>query len=226
VPLIAHRTVRAIMVIRTRRGEPGLTREQVTLVEQLANATAALLEREDRRAGAPTRHALVSATDPVTGCASPEALDLRLREEFERVRRYGTQLALALLDVDALRELNDRRGTEAGDRFLAELGGMLQQEVRTPDFVARHGGEFALLLPATSLEGARQVLGRIAERMHRYPFTELSPAERPRLVAGLVVFPHPGIARVEELLALADAALLRGKSGDNGGLGIAEPEAA
>jgi diguanylate cyclase (GGDEF)-like protein len=222
VPLITQRTVRAIMVIRTRRGEPALTREQVTLVEQLANATAALLEREDRRAGAARRQGLVATTDPLTGCANLDALDRRLRDEFERVQRYGTELALALLDVDALRELNRRLGTEAGDRFLVELGMLLQQELRTPDFVARYGGDkFALLLPATSLEGARQVLARIAERMHRYPFTRLTPAERPKLVAGLVVFPHPGVVRVEDLLTLAGAALLRGKTGDNGGVGIA-----
>lgn len=228
VPLMTHRTVRAIMVIRTRRGEPALTREQVALVEQLANATAALLEREDRRAGAAARHALTGSTDALTGCATRDGLDRRLRDEFERAQRYGTELALILVDVDALRVLNDRLGVAAGDRFLAELGMMLQQEVRTPDFIARYAeDEFALLLPATSPEGARQVLARIAERMGRYPFTNLPPAERPRLAAGLAVFPHPRVVCVEEMLVLAGAGLLLGKAGDNGGVGmLTDPVAA
>jgi diguanylate cyclase (GGDEF)-like protein len=215
VPLITHRAVRAVVVIRTRRGEPILTREQVGHVERLVNATAALLEREDRRAGATRRQASAAAIDPLTGCATLDAFDRRLREEVERVRRYGSVLALALIDVDALRDLNARLGTAAGDRFLAELGGILHQELRSPDFVARYGGdEFALLMPSTGVDGARRLLARVAARIEAHPWTELSPTERPRLAAGLVTFPHPGVVRVEDLLAVAEGALVRGKAGD------------
>ncbi len=65
-------------------------------------------------------------------------------------------LAQAVREAKAL-------GAEAGDRFLNELGGLLNQEVRSPDFVARYGGdEFVLLMPSTGLPGARHLLGRIA----------------------------------------------------------------
>lgn len=216
VPLITHRAVRAVVVIRTRRGEPILTREQVGHVERLVNATAALLEREDRRAGATRRQASAAAIDPLTGCATLDAFDRRLREEVERVRRYGTglALALALVDVDALPDLNARLGTSAGDRFLAELGGILHQEIRSPDFVARYGGdEFALLMPSTDLNGARRLLARIAARIEAHTWSDLPETERPRLAAGLVTFPHPGVVRVEDLLAVAEGALARGKAG-------------
>jgi diguanylate cyclase len=206
--------VRAVVVIRTRRGEPILTREQVGHVERLVNATAALLEREDRRAGATRRQASAGAIDPLTGCATLDAFDRRLREEVERVRRYGTGLALALVDVDALRDLNARLGTAAGDRFLAELGGILHQEIRSPDFVARYGGdEFALLMPSTNVEGARKLLARIAERIEAHTWSDIPAEERPRLAAGVVTFPHPGVVRVEDLLAVAEGALARGKAG-------------
>lgn len=217
VPLLVHRTVRAVLVLRTRRGDPVLSQEQVRLIEQLVNATAALMEREERRAGDSRRQHLVGANDPLTGCANLDALDRRLREELERVRRYGSGLVFALLDIDALRELNQRLGADAGDRFLAELGQLLQRELRTPDFVARYGSdEFALLMPATGIEGARRVIGRIAECLAHQAFSGFPGSERPRLAAGLVAYPHPAISGVEELLAVAERALASGKSGGDG----------
>lgn len=227
VPLITQRTVRAVVVIRTRRGDAPLLQEQVTLVEQLVDATAALLEREERRAELSRRQTAAASVDPLTGCASLDALDRKLREEFERVRRYGSQLAFALVDVDALRELNSRLGTTVGDRFLAELGGLLLQETRTPDFVARYGSdEFALLMPSTGVEGARRVLARIAERLASHPFDNLVLAERPRLAAGLVIFPHQGLNRVEDVLGAAEGALIRGKTTAKDRVGVVGPVAA
>lgn len=217
VPLLTNRTVEAVLVLRTRRGDPVLTQEQVHLVEQLVNATAALIEREARRAGDSRRQSLVAASDPLTGCANLDALDQRLRQELDRVRRYGSGLAFALLDIDALRDLNQRLGTGAGDQFLAELGRLLQHELRTPDFVARYGSdEFALLMPATGVEGARQVIDRIAMRLADQAFSGVPLAERPCLAAGLVTYPHPAISGVEDLLALAERALASGKSGGPG----------
>ncbi len=227
VPLVTNHTVRAVVVIRTRRGEPAITLEQVAMVEQLVNATGTLLEREERRAEVSRRQSLATSTDPLTRCASLDALDRRLREECERVRRYGSQLAFVLLDVDALRELNTRLGDAVGDRFLAELGTILLQEIRTPDFVARYGSdEFALLLPATGVEGARSVLARIAARLADHHFDDLGLSDRPRLAAGLVVFPHPGLSRVEDVLAAAEAALIRGKTTEADRVGLVGPVAA
>jgi diguanylate cyclase (GGDEF)-like protein len=217
VPLITGRAARAILVVRTRRGEPALIPDQVAMVEQLVNATGVLVEREERRADISRRQSLAAGIDPLTRCGSLDALDQRLREELERARRYGSQVAFALLDVLALRDLNGRIGEALGDRLLAELGSILLQEVRSPDFVARYGGaEFALLMPSTGQEGARVVLARIAARVANHPFDELGIPERPRLVAGLVAFPQEAVSRVEDLLAAAEAALLRGKTTADG----------
>ena len=168
-----------------------------------------------------------ASTDPLTGCANLDALDYRLREELERVRRYGGQCAFALLDVDALRDLNTRLGREVGDRFLRELGFLLLHEIRTPDFVARYGSdEFALLMPSTGIDGARRLLGRISARLASHPFDDLVLADRPKLAAGLVIMPHQGLARVEDLLPAAEAALVRGKNNAPDRVGLAAAVAA
>jgi diguanylate cyclase (GGDEF)-like protein len=208
VPLITHRTVRAVIVIRTRRGDPPLSAQQVALVEQLVNSAAALLEREDRRLEDWRGQGLAAVTDPVTGCGTPEALSRRLRQELDRASRYGDGLVLVLLSVDSLAELTHRLGSKAGDPFLSELGALFNHEVRSPDFVARYGPDkFALLLPSTGAMGARRIIQRLSVRLDTRSWSHFPLTRRPRLAAGFAVFPQAGIVRVEDLLAAAEAGL-------------------
>lgn len=208
VPLITHRVVRAVIVIRTRRGEAPLTTEQVGLVEKLVNSTAALLEREHDRSADAQRQGLAAVTDPLTGCATSETLERRLRPEMERVRRYGARLAFVALGVDTLRELVAREGPRAGDPLLAELGALLTSELRSPDLVARHGNEgFALLLPESGPDEARTVVNRLSARIQARSWEHMGLSETPRISAGIATFPYPGIARAEDLFAAAEAEL-------------------
>jgi diguanylate cyclase (GGDEF)-like protein len=216
VPLITHRSVRAIIVIRTRRGDAPLTTEQVGLIEQVVNSTAALLEREDDRTSDARRQGLSPVTDPLTGCATREALDRRLRPEMDRARRYGSRLSVVLLRIDALRELLAHAGARAGDPFLAELGALLSSEMRTSDLVARFGLDgFALMLPGSGPTEARAVLARVSARVEARCWEHLGLSGHPRLSAGVGTFPHPEIARVEDLFAVAEAGMLGLAAGRN-----------
>ncbi len=211
------------VVLRSRRGEAPISRSDVAFAELAVHATSRLIDTDDRRGAIARRQALAAHVDPLTGCGTLDALDRRIREEFERSRRYRAAFALVLLDVDGMRLINDRIGRDAGHRVLADLGRLLQRELRGPDFVARYGGEeFLLLLPETDLEGGRQTVHRIRERLQQ----QISPVDaasgiRCRLTAGIAVYPHPAVHKPEDLFAIVEAAMLAGKSQDVERIGFA-----
>ncbi len=210
------------VVMRTRPGEPPLARTQLAFAELVIAATARLLESEDRRGAIARRQSLASNVDPLTGCGTLDALDRRIREEFERARRYDVAFGMILLDVDGMRTINDRLGRDGGHRVLADLGRLLQRELRAPDFVARYGGEeFLLLLPETDLEGARNAVHRIRARLDASGLDEVHLGVRCTLSAGIAAFPHPGVHKPEDMFALVERALLAGKAQEGERIGSA-----
>lgn len=203
------------VVLRSRRGETPIGPGSVTFAELAIKATSRLMEADDRRNAISRRQALAAHVDPLTGCGTLDALDRRIREEFERARRYDVTFALVLLDVDGMRLINERLGRDGGHRVLADLGRLLQRELRAPDFVARYGGEeFLLLLPETDLDGARLTVNRIREKLGPAGLGELHLGVRCRLTGGVATYPHPGVHKPEDLFAMVEQALLLGKAQD------------
>ncbi len=210
------------LVLRTHVGERPLQPGHVAFAERAVAAVSGLLETEERRAAVARRQASAAEIDQLTGCGTLDALDRRLRDEFERARRYHAGFALVLIDVDAMRVINDRLGRDGGHKVLADLGRLFQRELRSPDYVARYGGEeFVLLLPQTDAEGARGTVQRIRGHMSAAGLGELHPGVRCRLSAGIVTFPHPDVHQPEDLFGLVEAALGRGKMQDGERIGIA-----
>ena len=213
LPVFVQERAAGVFFLRTVQGDPQLRPQDVALANTIAQAAARVLENEERRAAIYRRQLSAGSTDVLTGCASLDSLDRRLRDEFERARRYQLRFALVLLDIEKLHDVNDRLGQAAGDRVLAETGAMLQREIRAPDFVARYGGdEFALILPETDGRGGRHFVERLRAALHRHAFPDLAPGQVPFLTAGVVGYPHAEVLRPEDLLTLAEGALARGKS--------------
>lgn len=109
-----------------------------------------------------------SGIDPLTGLANRRRLDAAFAEELNRAARYGTPLALLLVDVDLLKQVNDTLGHRAGDRALQLVGEALRRSCRTTDLPARWGGdEFAVLAGNTTANEALALAQRIRTVLRR-----------------------------------------------------------
>lgn len=121
-----------------------------------------------------------------------------------------------------MRVINKQLGGDGGERVLAHLGRLLQRELRSPDFAARHGGEeFLLLLPETDAAGARRSVQRLRGLLDTVGLGEAQLGTRVRLSAGIVTYPHHAAHRPEDLLALVETAVLDGKARDPERIGAA-----
>lgn len=148
---------------------------------------------------------LQALQDPLTGLSNRRALDGRL--EHLLTSRDAQPLAVALVDLDGFKDVNDRCSHADGDDVLRTIASTLRDTLRTDDFVSRYGGdEFVVLLPGAPLTSAEAALQRTVRAAHRLP-GHLSRGVT--LSIGVVEMrPHESAAQV---LARADAAMYRAK---------------
>ena len=146
------------------------------------------------------RHQALS--DSLTGLANHRRLFDVLHSEICRTKRTERQFSLVLLDLDQLKEINDRFGHTAGDRALCRLAQVLADCCRSVDTAARQGGdEFALVLPETGSSAATLVARRICDLLAK-------DAEEPSLSVSVGVASYPNDADgIGTLLYAADKAL-------------------
>jgi diguanylate cyclase (GGDEF)-like protein len=131
----------------------------------LADAAEVLLSQAAAReelSAERDRYALEARTDELTGLANRIAWTEALARERKRRSRYRRPVVLMSVDVDRLKEVNDRFGHDAGDELLRAAAAVLVHSLRDTDLVARIGGdEFGVLLPETSTEAMEAVIARI-----------------------------------------------------------------
>ncbi len=157
----------------------------------------------------------LSLTDPLTGIANRRhVLDL-LEKEVARTVRHGPPLAVAVLDLDHFKRINDTWGHPAGDAVLQAAARELSACLRRNDTVGRFGGEeFMLLLPDTPLDGAVEVAERCRARLEALDIRAENGERIPVAGSfGLVSNERDLSADAEALLKAADAALYRAKAG-------------
>ncbi|HUF35888.1 MAG TPA: diguanylate cyclase [Gemmatimonadales bacterium] len=192
----------AVLLLRPQQGRPPLGAAQLGLAASLGQAAARALALPARGDGTVT-------------------LDRRLHEEFERARRYSLSFALVLVAIDALEEALGRLDEEAGCRLVTDVVADMRRTLRLPDFVSRYNGDgFAIVLPETDTAGARSSVGRLRDHLARLP---LEPdGRRVGLSVGIVTYPHPAVSQPDDMFALVEAALRRGRTQAGERVGVVE----
>jgi len=147
-----------------------------------------------------------AATDALTGLYNRRLFDEYFDKELNRSQRYGQQLAVVILDLHKLKEVNDRYGHLQGDHVLQMAAQTLRTTLRASDFAFRIGGdEFAVLLPQTDPEQASTLCRRVRSQYEN----ELVPLKLDvgvTLDFGIAVLPQDGDQK-KDLLGIADERL-------------------
>src|SRR5438874_6703108 len=151
-------------------------------------------------------------TDPLTGCMNRRALEARLKADWRQAKRRATHIALAAIDLDHFKQINDTRGHPVGDVVLQQLAGIMKGTARDTDAVARFGGdEFVILLPDTGWQGALTFAERLRRRVDDFTF---GPAGSPMTITisvGVALARGTDPISPEELLKEADRSLYKAK---------------
>ncbi len=187
-----------LTVVRNRAAqqlEEDLERQRIE--KEVALATATLFER-------------LALHDGLTGLLNRRALDERLGQEYERARRHGLPWAVALLDLDNFKEINDTHGHLLGDEVLKIVAQLCKRAVREEDSVARYGGEeFVVLFPESTAQSAAAVCERLRRQVAAYRWEGLAAGLRVTISGGLAGWSEA--PSVQALLQAADNQLYRAK---------------
>jgi diguanylate cyclase (GGDEF)-like protein/PAS domain S-box-containing protein len=211
VPMVAQGDALGVLHVSTaneRESESSLISHQLlqAVAEHIGLAMANIRLREALKSQ--------SILDPLTGLYNRRFMEEWLEREIRRAARAGDALSVLVLDLDNFKRFNDTFGHEAGDLVLREVGGALRRNVRASDIACRLGGEeLTVLLAETSIQDAVRIADTIRAAVERLVTLHRGqPIGQVTASIGVAAYPQSGLT-VRELLAAADAALYRAKSG-------------
>lgn len=148
--------------------------------------------------------------DALTGLFNRRYLETQGRALVEACAAEGRPLAVAIVDLDHFKEVNDTLGHLVGDRVLRYTAKLLSAGLRATDRILRYGGEeFVILLPDAPIANAREVCERLRAAVEAGDWQELGPGQRLTVSIGLAASPP---YHVETLIAGADRALYQAKA--------------
>jgi diguanylate cyclase (GGDEF)-like protein len=155
----------------------------------------------------------LASTDPLTGLLNRRSFRSAVTDELARMRRTGNRAAIAFVDLDHFKFVNDTYGHHFGDKVLCEVAVLLSDELRHPfDKLCRWGGEeFVILTSNVTREQAELVLERLRARLADHLFE--SGHKQVRVTASFGAAQFDNADDVEHVMKLADAALYDAKSG-------------
>ena len=206
-PLMAKNSLFGIIIAINDTARSRFTEDDIHLLTVMANQAAIAFENYILY----KKLEVESITDGLTGIYNYRFLIRSIRLEMKRASRFGYPFSFLMIDVDNLKEYNDRNGHLSGSRALRDIARVITENCREIDLVAKYGGdEFALLLPQTGLEGSLRLGERMLRSIHRFKFDGVTPG---LLTCSIGVAVYPDDARtVETLIERSDAALYLAKS--------------
>ncbi len=149
--------------------------------------------------------------DSLTGLLNRRRFRAELDQYVSFTARYGGRGAVMVIDIDGLKEVNDKRGHQEGDRLIRGVADVLRERVRATDLVARlSGDEFAVLMPQTDTAGALQ-LGEDLRAQVAEGFAQSSETAPASISVGITMFGGQGATGSEAVLLAADQAMYQAK---------------
>jgi diguanylate cyclase (GGDEF)-like protein len=204
-PLIVGGTALGVLGVNAEEGEPAAHRQRAL------EAAAALLAVSLKNAQLFSEVRENGLRDSLTGCATRAHGTALVDAELRRARRSQSPVSLIMFDLDHFKEINDRYGHLCGDSVLATVGLRMNDVLRGSDVKCRYGGEeFLVLLPETSLHGARRVAETLRRELAERPIAWVDEALTVTASFGLTQA-LPGEIDIQSVVGRADAALYRAK---------------
>jgi two-component system, cell cycle response regulator len=152
-------------------------------------------------------------TDELTGLLNRRGILERLEREVSLVHRAGA-VAVAIMDIDRFKTVNDTHGHAVGDQVLMEVAARMKAELRAYDDIGRYGGEeFAILLPNCGAADAQKVAERVRRAVCASPVETSAGAVTVSVSAGVASASTSCRLSPQDVIALADAALYKAKDG-------------
>ena len=204
IPLVSFGQTLGVLVLDTTR--PGAFNANDTQpLESVADICATAIQN----AYYVERVKQLAYLDGLTGIFNRRFFELRIAEEIERAQRFGTGMAVVMVDIDQFKRLNDEFGHLLGDEVLRQVSSIFHQQLRKIDVLCRYGGEeFAILLSQTNAVHALGVAEKLRKTVEAWQFPGV-----PRSVtisAGTANYAEHGSTR-DELVKAADAGLYAAK---------------
>jgi diguanylate cyclase (GGDEF)-like protein len=203
VPLLVGDRVVGVLSVQSRRPF-AYDEHQLSALATIAQQAAVAVEN--------ARHYALATTDSLTGLHLRDYFFQRFTEEYTRATRYAGAFSILMLDIDGFKEINDRQGHLAGDRYLRALGGAIKGRMRGADLACRYGGdEFCILLPETDSAGARPIAERLREAIAALSVDVEGVPLRSTVSIGIASYPDHEVGDIKGLLLRADQALYQAK---------------
>jgi len=208
VPIISKEKVLGVMGVGSHnyREFPDW---EVRMLESISNQIGMAIEN----ARLYERALELAFTDGLTSLYNRRYLMEQIEREFSRAERNKEPLSLIMVDLDGLKEINDRFGHNEGDQFLREVGRIIKVNTRASDVAARWGGdEFMLLTPETDSSRSAKIAERIRTQVERYRMNINGREVGITVSAGVVSYPAYA-SGISELIKNADEAMYNAKKG-------------